>query len=338
VPAKDHLAGRGSGTKRTLPARPVGIPDPEQAASIEEAFFAYRSLFTALAQRQPLVLILEDVHWAESTLLDLIEHVVEWTRDAPLQIVCLARPELLDQRPGWSGERLPLDRLREEDAAALVATLAPGIDTAVRARATEVADGNPLFLEQLLALAKEDGGEPAVPHTIQALLAVRLDHLAPDERSLIEGAAVIGEEFWRSALVALSPPNTEVSVLIQRLIRRQLIRPARSSLPEEDAFEFGHVLIRDTTYYAISKEIRARLHERFADWLQAHGRAYEEIIGYHLEQAYHLRTDLGLVDAAGRALAMRATEELATAALSCTADQRYAPALGAWSPRRSWAG
>jgi predicted ATPase len=298
---------------RSLPQRPVGVPDPEQAASIEETFFAYRKLFEALAQERPLAVVLEDIHWAEPTLLDLVEHVVEWTREAPLQIVCLARPELLDDRPGWSGEVLTLNPLPAKEAEALVAGLAPEVDLELRARATEVAEGNPLFLEQLLALAEEDGGEPELPHTIQALLAARLDRLAPEERALLEAAAVIGKEFWRSALVGLSPPDTPVSALLHRLARRQLVRTEPSSFPGEDAFRFGHILIRDAAYNAISKQMRTRLHERFADWLEAHQQPYEDLVGYHLEQAYRLRTELGPIDDVGRTLAARATEHLATA-------------------------
>ena len=119
-------------------------------------------------------------------------------------IVCLARPDLLDERPGWYGELIELEPLPIEEAETLVAMLAAGVDPAIRVRATEVAEGNPLFLEQLLALAEEDGHELAVPDTIQALLSARLDRLASGERALLEAAAVVGKEFWRSA-VSISP-------------------------------------------------------------------------------------------------------------------------------------
>jgi class 3 adenylate cyclase/predicted ATPase len=298
---------------RSLPERPADVPDPEQAGTIEEAFLAYRKLFGALAQERPLTLVLEDIHWAEPTLLDLIEHMVEWTEDAPLLIVCLARPEYLDERPGWPGARLELESLPEEESERIVSTLAPNLDAAARTRAAEAAEGNPLFLEQLLALAAEDGDELPLPHTIQALLAARLDRLEADERALLDAAAVVGKEFWRGALVDLSPPGTEVSALLQRLMRKRLIGRERSALRGEDAFRFAHILVRDAAYGAIAKEARADLHERFADWLEQSESPYDEIVGYHLEQAYRLRADLGPVDEAGRALAMRATEQLATA-------------------------
>src|SRR4029453_2167634 len=171
--------------------------------------------------------------------------------------------------PGWSGELIELEPLPSEEAESLGAMLAAGLDPASRMRAAEVAEGNPLFLEQLLALAEEDGDELAVPHTIQALLSARLDRLAPGERALLEAAAVVGKEFWRNALLDLSAPGTEVSALLQRLVRRRLIQPGRSSLPDEDAFRFRHILIRDAAYSGIAKEGRAELHERFADWLEA---------------------------------------------------------------------
>jgi class 3 adenylate cyclase/tetratricopeptide (TPR) repeat protein len=298
---------------RGLPRRPAGAPDPEHAHGTEETFWAYRKLFEALARERPLVLMLDDIHWAEPALLDLVEHAVEWTREAPILIVCLARPDLLDERPGWAGEQIELEPLPNEEAETLVAALAAGVDPVVRARATEVAEGNPLFLEQLLALAEEDGHELAVPHTIQALLAARLDRLAPRERALLEAAAVVGKEFWRSSLLHLSAPGEEVSVLLQRLVRRQLIQPERSSLPGEDAFRFGHILIRDATYSGIAKEMRAELHERFAEWLNQRGSPYEEIVGYHVEQAYRCRAELGPIDEELQALGDRASDLLGQA-------------------------
>jgi class 3 adenylate cyclase/tetratricopeptide (TPR) repeat protein len=304
---------------RSLPERPPGAPDPEEAQSTEETFWAYRKLFESLAQERPLLLLLEDIHWAEPTLLDLLEHVVEWTADAPLAVVCLARPELIDDRPGWPGERVELEPLSDREATKLVGALAADLDPSVRERAMEASEGNPLFLEQLLALAEEDGQELSVPHTIQALLAARLDRLDAEERTLLERAAIVGKEFWRGAIVALSPPATEVSPLLQRLVRRRLIVPERSSLVGEDAFRFGHVLIREATYSGIPKEARTDLHERFAGWLEETGGPYEEIVGYHLEQAYWYKKDLALAIGDEQALAARAGERLGAAGQSALA-------------------
>jgi class 3 adenylate cyclase/tetratricopeptide (TPR) repeat protein len=320
---------------RGLRERPAGAPEPERARGTEETFWAYRKLFEALAVERPLVLVLEDIHWAEPTLLDLIEHIVEWTREAPMLIVCVARPDLLEERPGWPGELIELEPLPSEEAETLVATLGAGVDPAIRVRATEVAEGNPLFLEQLLALAEEDGDELAVPDTIQALLSARLDRLVPGERVLLEAAAVVGKEFWRSAVIHLSAPAAEVSALLQRLVRRGFIQPERSSLPEEDAFRFGHILIRDATYSGIAKEIRAELHERFADWLDESESPYEEIVGYHLEQAYRYRAELSPIDQALRALGDRASGLLAQAGQHALLRADYAAAVNLLGRARS---
>jgi predicted ATPase len=158
-----------------------------------------------------------------------------------------------------------------------------------------------------------DAHELTLPHTIQALLAARLDRLEPDERALIERAAVMGKEFWRGALLHLSPPETEVSSLLQRLVRKRLIEPERSSLSGEDAFRFGHILIRDTTYGGIPKEARASLHERFADWLEMSESPYDELVGYHLEWAYNYRAELGPIDEVAAKLGNRAARRLAEA-------------------------
>jgi class 3 adenylate cyclase/tetratricopeptide (TPR) repeat protein len=320
---------------RGLRERPVGAPEPERARGTEESFWVYRKLFEALAKERPLVLVLEDIHWAEPTLLDLIEHIVEWTREARMLIVCVARPELLDERPGWPGELVELEPLPREEAETLVATLAVGVDPAIRVRAIEVAEGNPLFLEQLLALAEEDGHELAVPDTIQALLSARLDRLAPGERALLEAAAVVGKEFWLNAVLHLSAPEAEVSALLQRLVRRGLIQPERSSLPDEDAFRFGHILIRDAAYSGISKEIRAELHERFADWLGEAESPYGEIVGYHLEQAYRYRAELSPNDPALRALGDRASDLLAHAGQHALLRSDYAAAVNLLDRARS---
>jgi class 3 adenylate cyclase len=312
---------------RSLPERPAGAPAPEQARSTEETFWAYRKLFEALAAEQPLVLVLEDIHWAEPTLLELLEHVVEWTRDAPILLLCLARTELLDDRPGWPGERLELEPLHDEEVDALMSALTEDLEEAERTRIAEAAQGNPLFAEQMVELAlEEDGREADVPPTIQLLLAARLDRLAADERLLLECAAVIGKEVWRGALLELSSPDTEVSAVLQRLVRKRLVRPERSSFPGEDAFRFAHLLVRDASYAAIPKARRAELHERFAGWLEQSKNPYGETTGYHLEQAYRYRVELGPVGDPERELASRAATKLTNAGLNAL---RHGDAAGA---------
>jgi class 3 adenylate cyclase/tetratricopeptide (TPR) repeat protein len=296
----------------------------EASGSTEESFWAIRKLLEAVARQKPLVVVLDDVHWAEPTLLDLVEHILEFT-DAPLLIVASARPEFFEQRPLWASQReefalIRLEPLTEAQAETLIDALASdkAFSPEIRNRIGAASEGNPLFVEQMVAMLAENGnGENghAVPPTIQALLAARIDELGPDERFVIEPAAVIGHEFWREALVELSPKDLAVSAALQRLIRKELIARARSSFAEEDAFRFRHILIRDAAYAGIPKARRAELHERFADWLERQMPEFEEIIGYHLEQAYEYQAQLGPTGDRAHSLARRAAELLGSAGL-----------------------
>jgi class 3 adenylate cyclase/tetratricopeptide (TPR) repeat protein len=300
---------------------------PDSARGGETAW-AFRRLLEVLAKKRPVVVVLEDIHWASATLLDLIEYLLGWT-EAPVLLICLARPDLIDRRPGWASLRpnvdvLAVDRLSETDAETLLAqTLAgrlrrgePGKGEVRRIR--EAAEGNPLFLEQMAAmLSVSDGGEvAAVPPSIQALLAERLDQLSDDERAVIERAAVVGREFWFSAVVDLSSPAARVAVAshLMALVRKQLIRPDVSQLTGEDGFRFEHILIRDAAYEALPMSARAELHERFARWLEQKARGpeleIEEITGYHLEQAFQYRQALGQQDERVVALGARAAHHL----------------------------
>jgi len=294
--------------------------EAEGAASTGEVFWAVRRFLEALAAERPLVVVLEDVHWAEPTLLDLVKYLDAWPAPAPLLVLCLARRELLDERPGWGSENrvLALDPLAEADAARLVTEIAgEALDEGARARIVEIAEGNPLFLEQLLAFAEEAGTDAlaSVPPSVEALLAGRLDRLEPEERALLERAAVAGREFSRTALLNLSPPE-ELAGLDGRLtalVRRGLLRTVRSG--EEDAYRFHHVLVRDVAYAGITKETRADLHERFASWLEQREEGVEEIVGYHLEQAHRYKSELRPSDPALAGLAKRAGGQLAEAGI-----------------------
>jgi hypothetical protein len=302
----------------------TAVGQAESVASPEETPWAVRKLLEALAREKPLVVVFDDLQWAEATLLDLIEHVADFSRGAPILLLCVARPELLDDRPGWGGGKLNatsilLEPLSNEAADALIDNLLAGteLDEAARQRVAAAAEGNPLFVEQLLAMLGEDGqpdGELAIPPTIQALLAARLDRLHADERTLLERASVIGLEFWERALRELAGDAQPLGPQLQLLVRKELIRPYRStSFRHEDAFRFRHLLIRDAAYAALPKELRATLHERFAEWLEHERSEYDEIVGYHLEQAYRYRTDLGPLDDEGRELGTRAGLRLGTA-------------------------
>jgi class 3 adenylate cyclase/tetratricopeptide (TPR) repeat protein len=281
----------------------------------EEIFWEVRKVLERRARRQPLVLVIEDIHWAEPTLLDLIEHLVDWTRDAQLLLLCLTRPELLDVRAAWGAgrphaETLTLETLGDAEADELIHSLAGGsqLDPEARTRIREVSEGNPLFVEQLLAMVAEGGETDRVPSTIHALLAARLDALPEDERDVLERASVVGHEFEWQALGELAddrrrPPGA----LLAALVRKELIRPQEVL---EDTFRFRHILIRDAAYERIPKELRSDLHERYAGWLDGRGEQFDEIVGYHLEQAFRSVAELGRVGDRARALAERAAERL----------------------------
>jgi class 3 adenylate cyclase len=277
-------------------------------ATADEIFAAVKRLLQRLAQDGPLVLVLDDLQWAESTFLDLIEYVAH---SESLLILGIARLELLDLRPRWPGIHLHLQPLSRAEAEELVRSLG-GDETG---RAVAAAAGNPLFIEQLLAL----GGAEGVPPTIRALLHSRLDRLPAQPRRVIEAASVIGEGFWLGAVGALLAGDPEVARGLLELVRQGLVSPIDSeAFPDEDAYAFTHILVRDAAYETIGKEARALMHERFVDWVeqkpgeQRISRA--EILGYHLEQAFRYRQELGIVDAAAEATAERASDLLASAA------------------------
>lgn len=301
----------------------------DTAGSAEETFWAFRRLFEALAAQHPLVVVVEDVHRGEPTLLDLLEYVAGFSTGMPVLLVCLARPELLELRPSWATPRPNAELLALEPLAAvatdrLVRLLAARHDLPEQecVRIAAAAEGNPLFVEQLVAMRVEQGvsgGALTIPPTIQALLAERIDQLTSEERAVIERAAVEGRTFHRSSVVELLAPAARAAVgrsLIQ-LARRGLIRSDRAEFPGDDAFRFDHVLIADAAYEAIPKQVRAELHERLVEWLE--GRAadrlaeYEEVLGHHLEHAYRYRSELAPADERARAVAARAAFYLASA-------------------------
>jgi class 3 adenylate cyclase/tetratricopeptide (TPR) repeat protein len=287
----------------------------------EELFWAVRRLFEALAQRRPLVVVFEDVHWAEATLLDLVEHVSRWSADAPMLLLCIARPELLEERPRWEGTVVRLEPLSTAEASDLLDGLdAAGLISAeLRGRIAETAQGNPLYAEQLVAMLEDEARAATelvtLPPTIQALLAARLDRLEPKEKDLLERAAVIGKEFWPGAVAALGEGDESLGPMLLELVRRELVEPAPSAVPGEDGFRFRHDLIRDAAYASAPLRRRAAHHERFAKWLASEdfGEEYDEIRGYHLEQAVRLRHELGIDDEHVEALTAEAYDLLATA-------------------------
>jgi class 3 adenylate cyclase len=281
------------------------------AGAPEDIFWSMRKALEQRARTRPTVLVVEDIHWAEKTLLDLVEHLAEWTRDAPLLLMCLARPELLDERPAWGGAQLRLEQLSATETEELISELLTGLrlDEEAHVRIRETSEGNPLYVEQLVAMLAEGGDPERIPPTIQALLAARLDGLPDDQRELLERAAVIGLEFEWDALAELDPERRRPpGAQLTALVRKELIRPHEAI---EDTFRFRHMLIRDAAYDRIPKAQRADLHERFADWLDGRGEEFEEIVGYHLEQAHGWLLELGPQSARSDSLAARAAELLA---------------------------
>ena len=285
-------------------------------ANRDEIALETRRILERLARERPLLVVFDDLQWSEPTFLDLIDHISDLARDAPMLLVCLARPELLDLRPAWGGGKLnattmQLEALTEAEASELVDNLfASSLEVGTKTRIAAAAEGNPLFVEEMLAMLTEnlDGDHLAIPPTIQALLAARLDRLAPDERTVVESASVEGQEFRLDALVALVPSQLPLSDTLHALVRKDLIRPAG-----DDTFRFKHLLLRDAAYGTLPKEQRADLHERFAAWLEYASPELGEIIGYHLEQAYRFRAELGPVDERTKELARRAATLLAAA-------------------------
>ena len=316
-------------------AEVLGFADA--SGSSEEIFLAFRRLLEALARRKPLVVVVDDVHWGEATFLDLLEHVADWSRDAPILLVCLARPELLDLRTAWGGGKLNattilLEPLTEPESEELIENLlgSAALAADARVRIQAAAEGNPLFVEEMLGMLMDDGllqrknglwiatgdlSTVQVPATIRILLAARLDRLGEEERTVIERAAVEGKVFHRRAVESLSPelPPEQVGACLLALIRKELVRPERGAVFAGEAFRFRHILIRDAAYGSVPKSVRAELHERYADWLEQRPGEYDEFLGYHLEQAVRYRRELGPPGEREEQLARKAAERLALA-------------------------
>ncbi|MGZ4398478.1 MAG: adenylate/guanylate cyclase domain-containing protein [Gaiellaceae bacterium] len=313
------------------------LGEEEASSSGEEIAWAFRKLLEGAAGETLLVCVFDDIHWGEETFFELVEHVADLSRDAPMLLLCMARPDLLDRRPGWGGGKLNattvlLEALSVDETDELIERLLGQdiIEADLRRRIREAAEGNPLFAEEMVAMLRDSpGGDIAVPPTIQALLAARLDQLGPSERGVLERGSVEGRVFHRGAVQALAPEELQVTTCLTGLVRKELVRPDTPQLPGEDAYRFRHLLIRDAAYEALSKAKRAQLHERFAAWLEERGAdlvELDEILGYHLEQAHRYRLELGPLDNEGRELARHAAERLLTAGQRAAAARWDMPA------------
>jgi DNA-binding SARP family transcriptional activator len=282
----------------------------------EETAWAARRLLAGLAHERPLLLVLDDVHWAAPAFLDLVESLVELAR-APVLVLCLARPDLLEVRPHWGGGRLSsssilLDELTEAQSNALIDRLSPHeeVDPAARERIVTVAEGNALFIEQLLAAALE-GHTDSVPDSIQTLLAARLDRLGERDRAVAQAAAVCGTSFTAEAVSDLVRSDPSTSLLT--LERRDLVRRGEAGDPGGTGWSFRHSLIRDVAYASLTKRRRAELHERLARLAIERREEVDLTAGYHLDQAVHARREAGERGARVDGLAARAAGYLAHA-------------------------
>jgi class 3 adenylate cyclase/ATP/maltotriose-dependent transcriptional regulator MalT len=343
-----------------LLALAVGVLEGIEAErSQQEIAWAAREWAAQLAEAQPLVLFFEDVHWAEDPLLELIEHLAERVKDAPLMIVCLARPELLDIRPGWGGGSLrataiELTPLAPDESEELLDALLADRELTAEERRTllEKTEGNPLFVEETTRMLLE-GGTPAkrIPDTLQAMIAARIDRLPRDEKRLLQRASVIGRIFWKGAIDHVMPDAGDVETILDDLLLRDFVtRESRSSISGEHAYRFKHVLIRDVAYSGLAKAARAELHEQVADWLSERtGDELIEIRAYHLDHAATLYEELdgaappelvtraaGALEKAGRrSLAREANRSarrllLRAVELEPTLPRRFLAARAAW--------
>jgi class 3 adenylate cyclase len=297
------------------------------AATPGEIAWATRKVLETAAADRSLVVVFDDIHWGEPTFLDLIEHATELSAGSPILILCLARPELLDHRPSWANgpsETVRVEPLGPVETSELILRLTgtDGFDSGLAERIGVASGGNPLFVEEMVAMARDaDQDALVVPATIKALLAARIDQLDPDERGVLERGSVEGQLFHRGAVEALAARPEPVLGQLVALVRKELVRPDRPQLPTEDAYRFRHILIRDAAYDALPKAARATLHERFGNWLVEHGGELaerDEIVGYHLELSHGYRIQLGQPDAATDELAARAAAHLTAAGRRAT--------------------
>jgi class 3 adenylate cyclase/tetratricopeptide (TPR) repeat protein len=306
---------------------------------ITELFWGSRRLLEAMGRERPLVVIVDDIHSAEQTFLELLDHVKDEVRESSIVLLCSARHELIEAHADWSEAHAKslviLNPLSDADSGKIVEELLgqSGLDPSVVARITTAAEGNPLFVEQMVSmlidtgkLRRENGGwvasaasEVAVPPTIHALLAARFDSLGAGEKQVLEPASVIGLTFPVAAVEELvtEAVRPTIETTLSALDRKQFVLPA--TVDEEESFKFAHLLVRDTAYGSLLKRARASYHERFVNWAErvneerGRGQEFEEIHGYHLEQAYQYRVALGVIDEPARQLGERAATKLASA-------------------------
>ena len=293
---------------------------------------AWRAFFESLAERRPLVMVFEDMHWGDEGLLDFIDHLVDWATGVPILVIATARPELLDRRPSWGGGKLnvstiALTPLSDEEAAQIIhAVLDQAALPAETQRALlERAGGNPLYAEQFARLYTERGSadDLPLPETVQGLIAARLDGLSPEEKRIVQDASVYGKVFWAGAIDA----HDEA---LHSLDRKGILRrERRSAVGGETQYVFRHVLVRDVAYGQIPRAARGETHVRAADWIESLGRAddHAELVAHHLAAGDELGVEVG--DRA-RITFRRAGDRARALGAWPAAERYYAQALASW--------
>jgi class 3 adenylate cyclase/tetratricopeptide (TPR) repeat protein len=313
--------------------RPL-VGQGDAAGSQEEAFAAWRRFFEALAEQHTLVLVFEDIQWADDGLLDFIDHLADWVTDISILILCTARRELLERRPAWGGGKvnaatIALAPLSDQQTAQLLAALSnrPLLEAETQRALLDRAGGNPLYAEQYVRMLEERGSAEDLPETVQGIIAARLDSLPTEEKTLLQDAAVVGKVFW---LGALGVTEHEVHPLQQKEFVQ---RARRSSVEGETEYAFKHLLVRDVAYGQIPRAERARKHMRVAEWIESLGRPedHAEMVAHHYENALELTRAAGedvekLLPQARRAF-REAGNRAATLHALPTAERYYAEAL-----------
>ena len=329
-----------------------------EPAGQEESFTAWRRCLESWADRREMVLVFEDLHWADEALLVFLEHLADWSQGVPLLLVCTARPELYEQHPAWAAglrnaTTINLAPLTDEETARLIAAL---LEQAVLSAETqqaliERAGGNPLYAEEFVRLLS-DRHELAeaveIPDSVQALIAARLDTLSPERKSLLQDAAVIGKVFWAGALASMAGQELRaIEVALHELARKELVRPARTtSMEDEQEYGFWHGLIREVCYSQIPRAARAARHRAAAAWLERKaGERVEDIadvLAYHYLQALDLVRLVGppadiedLQEEARRYLALAAERALPLDVESAEASLAKALELAPAGPSRA---
>jgi class 3 adenylate cyclase/tetratricopeptide (TPR) repeat protein len=327
------------------PLAGLGVESELSGDRRSEAFAAWRQFFEAMSEQHPLVLVFEDLHWADDGLLDFVDHLIEWSGDLPILVVCTARPELLDRRPGWGGGKLnattiSLSPLSDDETAWLLATLLeqPLLEAGAQQTLLAHAGGNPLYAEQYAQMLEETKGtgELALPETVQGIIAARLDLLSSAEKELIQDASVLGKVFWLGGLLD-GRARSESEERLHALERKGFVQRARrSSVADEMEYTFRHLLVRDVAYGQIPRAARAEKHRRAAEWIGSLGRPADhgEMLAHHYVSALEFARAAGqatdeLATAARLALREAGDRALALSAFA-SAERFYAEALALW--------